>query len=157
MKQLHAQKSPEVTDELFSLACGPDPRVVRYSGCIVKGIRFHTNEREKIRKTQNSGVVVKGEHEDCDMDFFGILTDIIGLNYCGGNQVFIFKCDWWHLSNRKGICTDEHFTSINISHTWYKDDPFVLASQAEQVFYLEDTKLKGNWHVVQEDTIEKLI
>lgn len=35
-----------------------------------------------------------------------------------------------------------------MSRKWYKDDPFVLAVQAEQVFYLKDTKLKGNWQVV---------
>lgn len=116
MKRLHAYKLPEVTDELYSLACGSNPQVILCFGCIVKGIRFHTSLREKIRKAQNSGVVVKGEHEDHDMDFFGILTYIIVLNYCGGNRVFIFKCDWWDVSNRKGICIDKHFMSVNVFH-----------------------------------------
>lgn len=95
MKRLHARKSLEATDELYSLACGPDSRVIRYSGCIVKGIRFHTKERDENHNTQNSGVVVNGDHEEnLHFDFFGILTDIIVLNYSGGNRVFLFKCDW---------------------------------------------------------------
>lgn len=145
MKRLHAYKLPEVTYELYSLACGSDPQVIRCSGCIVKGIRFHNSLREKIRKAQNSGVVVKGEHEDHDMDFFGILTYIIVLNYY-----------WWDVSNRKGIRIDEHFMSVNLFHIWYKDDPFVLAPQVEQAFYLKDTKLKGVWHVVQNEPLRNL-
>ncbi|KAB1212877.1 hypothetical protein CJ030_MR5G010177 [Morella rubra] len=41
-----------------------------------------------------------------------------------------------------------------MSRTWFTEDPFILASQAVQVFYLKDTKkyAKGNWHVVESVT-----
>ena len=45
---------------------------------------------------------------------------------------------------------DGYLKSINIQGRWYKNDPFVLATEASQVFFLEDTKLGPCWRVVQE-------
>jgi hypothetical protein len=45
---------------------------------------------------------------------------------------------------------DGYFKSINIEGRWYKNDPFILATKASQVFFLEDTKLGPCWRVVQE-------
>jgi hypothetical protein len=47
----------EVDEDLFSLACDPDFRVRKYSSCIVNGVRFNTVDRDKHRKTQNSGIM----------------------------------------------------------------------------------------------------
>ncbi|KAF7144374.1 hypothetical protein RHSIM_Rhsim05G0147200 [Rhododendron simsii] len=44
---------------------------------------------------------------------------------------------------------DEHFISVNASKTWYANEPFVLASQARQVYYLNDPKHGGSWQIVQ--------
>ncbi|XP_027120615.1 uncharacterized protein [Coffea arabica] len=142
----------ECTDELLSLARGPDFRVNTFAGCNVNGFRFHIKARERERKTQNSGVMVKGEHADKETYFYGIITDIVEVEYSfTQNRVVVFKCDWWDLRNNSGIKVDKqsNITSINMSKTWYSDQPFILASQAEQVFYLQDTKLGGNWHVVE--------
>jgi hypothetical protein len=38
---------------------------------------------------------------------------------------------------------------VNTSRKWYQNDPFILCSQANQVFYLPDTDLGGHWRVVQ--------
>ncbi|KAG6482237.1 hypothetical protein ZIOFF_058868 [Zingiber officinale] len=38
---------------------------------------------------------------------------------------------------------------IDTSKTWYTDDPFILANQANQVYYLNDIKRGGHWKVVQ--------
>lgn len=150
MQELRSQKSPEATNDLYSLACGPDHRVIRYNGCIVNGIRFHTKDKEVNLRTQNSGVVVQGCHQSKEIDFFGVLTDVIVLNYLNSNRVYLFQCDWYDIGNRRtSIQTDGHVTSVNISRTWYKDDRFVLAAQAGQVFYVSDTKLRGSWQVVQ--------
>ncbi|XP_059624033.1 uncharacterized protein LOC132267021 [Cornus florida] len=59
-------------------------------------------------------------------------------------------CDWWNIGNpRTGIHCDQHTTSVNFSSKWYNNDPYVLASQAKQVFYMKDPKCGGQWHVVQ--------
>ncbi|KAH7864273.1 hypothetical protein Vadar_027678 [Vaccinium darrowii] len=86
--------SEGVTNQLLNLARGPDKRVARYNGCLVKGFRFHTQEHEMHRKSQNSGVVVKGSHRGEDIDFYGVVTDVIELSYLGGNHIMLFRCDW---------------------------------------------------------------
>lgn len=150
VNRLQEENSPNVSDEIYSLAVGPDPRVVRYSGCITNAIRFHTREQEVNLRTQNSGVIVKGEHQSNFADFYGVLTDVLEPSYLYRKKVYLFRCDWWDTDKRKkNIVADSHFTSLNFSQTWYKDDPFVLADQVQQVFYLKDLKLRGKWHVVQ--------
>ncbi|XP_057990571.1 uncharacterized protein LOC131172953 [Hevea brasiliensis] len=98
-----------------------------YSGIIVNGIRFHNIERDKYRHTQNSGIVVKGEHNSEEIDFYGELTDIIELEYCHGNCVYVFKCNWWNIDDKKnGSRTYGQLMSVNVNRKWYVDDPFVL-------------------------------
>ncbi|KAL0333147.1 UNVERIFIED_CONTAM: hypothetical protein Scaly_2216200 [Sesamum calycinum] len=129
VEQLH---SGLANDELISLANGPDTRVKHYTGCNVNGFRFHTKDRENNKKTQNSGVVVEGEHNKKIIDFYGVVKDIIEVDYLqGAKRVLIFKCDWWNLNDRSGIQMDRNsnITSVNVSKTWYDDQPFVLAYQ----------------------------
>ncbi|KAL3513704.1 hypothetical protein ACH5RR_026421 [Cinchona calisaya] len=119
---------------------------------MVNGYRFHTTSKEKCRKTQNSGVVVKGEHGNNIVDFFGVLEDIIEVEYLvGKKKVLIFKCKWWNTEDRNGLHIDKegNICSVNFSRTWYNDQPCILADQVHQVFYLNDLRLGRNWHVVQ--------
>ncbi|KAI0520000.1 hypothetical protein KFK09_007465 [Dendrobium nobile] len=148
IKNLKLHGSLEGKEDLYSLAMGPDIRVNVYSGCIVNGIKFLVNQRDIRRVTQNSGVSVQGSHKDESIDFYGILTDVVDLSYIDGNHVVLFKCKWFDLEHKKTIIIDDDFTSINISKTWYDNDPYVLAGQVTQVFYVQDTKLRGDWHVV---------
>jgi hypothetical protein len=144
----------DVCPDLYALACKPDFRVRLYSACVVDSVRYHTVDREKNRKTQNSGIVSEGDHDGNSIDFFGQLKSIIRLQYnsSGGvhRSVVLFRCDWFDLGGRKpGLDDDGHFKSVNTEKFWYKTDPFLLTSQATKVFYVPDTKLKGKWQVVQ--------
>ena len=51
-----------------------------------------------------------------------------------------------------GFQDDGHFKSVNTGRLWYKNHPFILSSQATKVFYVSDTRLRGNWRVVQKFT-----
>ncbi|XP_039776649.1 uncharacterized protein LOC120644152 isoform X2 [Panicum virgatum] len=74
--------NPEEMDvDIFSLACGPDLRVRKYSSCIVNGVRFNTVNRDKNKKTQNSGVMSQATHNGQLIDFFGNIKEIIQLDY----------------------------------------------------------------------------
>jgi hypothetical protein len=44
--RLRNTNEEEVDDDLFSLACGPDLRVGKYSSCIVNGVKFNTIDRD---------------------------------------------------------------------------------------------------------------
>jgi hypothetical protein len=66
-------------------------------------------------------------------------------------SVVLFRCDWFDLGGKKktGVRDDGHFKSINTGRCWYKNDPFILTTQATKVFYVPDTALRGKWQVVQ--------
>ena len=148
--ELGAVESNHISRGLINLAQGPDKRVIRLTGCTINGHRFHTKDRDTCRKSQNSGVLVQAEHQGKVIDFYGVLIDIIELSYIGGNTVLIFKCDWWDIGNKRKINVDEfEIISVNVTKTWYKDQPFVLATQARQVYYVTDIKLGKDWRIVQ--------
>ncbi|KAL3839070.1 hypothetical protein ACJIZ3_023661 [Penstemon smallii] len=83
-----------------------------------------------------SGCIVEGGKT---IKFYGVLEDVIGLSYVDN-----FRCQ-----RHKPVKIDDDFTSINVSKLWYTSDPYVLANQVTQVFYVSDTKLGGNLKVVQ--------
>ena len=126
---------------------------------MVNGYRFHTESREIDRKTQDSGIVVKGEHGEDIIDYYGILQEVLEVEYLGENKrVLVFKCDWFKVDNKKGLQVDKESAtiSINMSRKWFTDQPYILASQAKQVFYVPDLKLGKNWHVVLRNPLLKV-
>ncbi|GKE66937.1 Myb domain protein 62, partial [Tanacetum coccineum] len=131
----------------------------RYSGCMVNGYKFHTKIREIDRKTQDSGIVVKGEYGEDINDYYGILQEVLEVEYLGENKrVLVFKCDWFKVGDKKGLQVDRESAaiSINMSRKWFKDQPYILASQAKQVFYVSDLKLGKHWYVVESSPPRKL-
>lgn len=78
------------------------------------------------------------------------MCNVIKLNYISGYHVILFKCEWFDTNpKKKRIQQDFHLTSISVRNTWYENDPFVLATQASQVFYLDDYKLGSDWKIAQ--------
>ncbi|XP_042983179.1 uncharacterized protein LOC122312596 [Carya illinoinensis] len=143
----------DVADDLYALVCGPERWVASYTACIINGKRFHTKQRELRRRTQNSGVLVTGDENTNNVDFYGVINEIVELHYMGWRRVYLFMCDWFDVGDpRRGVRVDNHMTSINMDRTWYKDEPFVLACQASQCFYIKDIRAKGRWFVVQRYT-----
>ncbi|XP_075110547.1 uncharacterized protein LOC142161640 [Nicotiana tabacum] len=136
-------------DELISLVVGPAPLVHRYSTFVVNGFRFHTKELALRRKMQNSGVLVRGDDSDSNKEYYGVLEDIYELSYVGNRKVYLFKCHWWDVARLgRGYKIDKYgFTSVNIRCALNTNEPFVLASQSEQVFYLHDM-VDNDWCVV---------
>ena len=149
INQLRSQGSSEATDALWALANGPSCLVHQYSGCMVNGIRFVTIDRDNRHKSQNSRVVVEGDHNEKNIDFFDYLTNIFGLSYINGSEVVLFKCEWYNTGHKTKINIEAHVTSIYVGDRWYEEDPFVLPNQVNQVFYVNDTKLGRNWKVVE--------
>lgn len=151
----------EISDGLKDLAQGPHEVGKRYKGFVINGFSFHIREVEKKRKYQNSGVVTTATTTSFssardnnpisgDVTYYGILNDIIELEYPGSNKIVLFKCDWVAEGKRKKH--DEHgFTLVNFTGLREHNEPFVFASQVQQVFYAEDPIDKG-WHVVIKTT-----
>jgi hypothetical protein len=54
-------------------------------------------------------------------------------------QIFVFKCQW--VKHPHGIKVDEYgFTIDDMRNVGHRDEPWVLASNAAQVFLLLDLK-----------------
>ncbi|KAG8369182.1 hypothetical protein BUALT_Bualt15G0124600 [Buddleja alternifolia] len=150
MNSLHLRKDVEATEELWSLANSPFRLNMKYYlGCMVNEVLFHTKDRDTRRTTQNSGLVVEGQHKNRTMEFFGFLHRVVELTYLGGRRTVLFECEWFDIGRKKTIRGYRHFISIDVSSRWYKNDPFVLPIQVQQVFYINDIKFGKNWQLVQ--------
>ncbi|XP_028103364.1 uncharacterized protein LOC114302527 [Camellia sinensis] len=149
MNELRSQVSPEATDDMWSLANGPRGLVNTHSGCICNGVRYHTIDCDNRRKSQNCGLVVEGEHQGQLIHFYGHLCRVWELNYLFRRRIVLFQCEWFNTGSSRTMRVEPHFTTVDITSRWYKDDSFILPSQVEQVFYVNDTKLGTNWRVVE--------
>ncbi|KAM6581559.1 hypothetical protein CsatA_005333 [Cannabis sativa] len=135
-------------DELLALASGSDYLATFYEGCVVNGVRFIASKRDQKRKTQNSGVTVAGTE---GLNYYGTLEDVITISYTGAYTVTLFECKWYNTNPlRKKTITENNITSINTRGYWYQDEPYILANQVKQVFYLEDPLRGRDWKVVED-------
>ena len=70
-----------VSEGLFALSCGPDLRVKSCAACSVNGVHYSTIACEKHLKTKNSSVMAKGTHRGETIEFYGVLKEVIELQY----------------------------------------------------------------------------
>ena len=153
-----------VSDDLKYLANGPTQYGRRFSAFNINGFKFRTATRDHGLKTQNSGVFVTsstsciasrvdGNLRQADLSYYGKLEDIIELNYYGQFRVTLFKCKWADTTRERGCRKDAWgFTSVNFSrliHTGDREDhdPYIEASQAQMVYYVND-EVNKDWSVV---------
>ena len=149
MNKLKELNSPSYDEELYNLARGP-LHVELFSGCHVNGIKFLGATRDDKSSTQNSGVHVPGAGDSEDIDFYGKLTSVVQLLYKDRCQVILFKCLWFDTNphNRTSVKRDHGLLSVNTMRHWYDEDPYILATMAKQIFYLDDPKAGNGWKVV---------
>ncbi|KAA0047152.1 hypothetical protein E5676_scaffold109G00260 [Cucumis melo var. makuwa] len=148
------RNSANLYDDFFSLAMGPLSDVHCYNGCIMGGLRFHTVELDSQRTTQNSGVMVIGESDTSgsgDNNFYDVLDEVLHVQYPLGGNVWLFKCRWYDTDVNKSqkIHVEVGYKYLNTSRFWYMEEPVILATEAYQVFYVDDPKNGSNWKVVQ--------
>ena len=147
-----------------ALAIGPldhAKRFTAYNGYVFK---FCTVSRYQVLQTQNSGVFDTfrtrsyASSSDSNMQFGGVpyygkLVDVVELNYQGHFTVTLFKCLWANTTTSRGLTTDDlGITSVNFSrriHTGQSqdDEPYILASEAHQVYYVQDERYR-DWNMV---------
>ncbi|KAG8503945.1 hypothetical protein CXB51_002268 [Gossypium anomalum] len=108
----------DVNDEVKWLSQGPNRVIKRYSAFFINGYRFHTKYRERMRRTQNCGIVVNSSitsyastrdsnSVEGNVEYYRLLTDIIELDYCGRWKVVLFRCDWADVNTARGIKKDQ--------------------------------------------------
>ncbi|KAL0313157.1 UNVERIFIED_CONTAM: hypothetical protein Sradi_5715000 [Sesamum radiatum] len=117
-------------DLLKSLYWGPNQLVTTWSCYFVNGYNFHTEEHNIGKSTMNCGVCVKSSsYTDTDIDFYGMLEEIIQLDYplIDGLQVVLFKCKWVDPTRGMNVHPRYHLVDVNFKRMYQKDEPFILA------------------------------
>ena len=80
-----------------------------------------------------------------EMSFYGVIKEIWELDY-HMFRIPVFKCDW--VESNGGIKVDDlGYTLVDLNRVGHKNDCFILASQAKQVFYVPDQG-DPRWSVV---------
>ncbi|KAG5046955.1 hypothetical protein JHK86_016361 [Glycine max] len=141
---------------LTMLAVGPNLNVLTWKGYDINNYSFYTKSQDDHSVVQNSGVTIDA-HSDhfssavdnhpirASMPYYGQIKEIWELDY-GEFRVPVFKCQW--VNGNAGVRQDKMgFTLVDLQRIGYKDEPFILAAQARQVFYVEDPN-DSRWSVV---------
>lgn len=164
--RLHVEEGyEEAREEIKILAKGPMLIARKYNSYTINGFKFHTQSYDESRPVQSSGVALLAEttcfergNKDSfitgNKTYYGIIKEIIELDYHHKGYVVVFKCDW--VDNRaqdKWVKTDQFgVTTVNFKHLFNTgerilDEPFILASQAAQVYYVPDP-IEPEWFAV---------
>ena len=149
MMSMDASEKKKLSDKVIWLARYPDNKAKQFKHYVINDVKFSTKDSKATRKTQNSGVCVVTEG---GATYYGVLIDIIDLNYFDKYGYVLFKCQQVDVISGRGCKKDEFgFPLINFSRLIHMgglliDEPYVLAPQVSQVFYVKDVKHK-NWTV----------
>ncbi|QHO28660.1 uncharacterized protein DS421_7g218620 [Arachis hypogaea] len=130
--------------ELFSLDDKSRNQAHSYILLNCRKIEDYVRQREARRKTQNSGVTLVAlttsfaSAKDpnpirAKVFYYGRINDIIELDYFGNFKVVLFRCDWYETQE------DGYGSSyVQFNKKCYQEEPFVLACQVHQCFYVQD-------------------
>ncbi|WVZ89657.1 hypothetical protein U9M48_036034 [Paspalum notatum var. saurae] len=150
-------KDASIPSELCRLSRGCGLKVKSYDIYEVNGHRFRSEKYEKSRgnlTTTNTGVLAVGPDDGSnnELEYYGIIKDIIELKFDGDSEfnLVLFDCYWFHPTN--GVRHMERFGLVEVAHASCNlaNEPFVLASQVKQVYYLpyackSDPRLNAWW------------
>lgn len=130
-----------VHEDLYALAMGPNPWCRKQFFLIINGFRFRVHRIDKKKKNQNSGIFVRSSRisyssrqdnnpDDGMIDYYGVLKDIIKLDYHNGRKIILFDCDWVNSErNSTGLRTNQYgFILVNFTKLLHDGDTLILAS-----------------------------
>ena len=128
---MDASEKKKLSDKVIWLAWYPDNEAKQFKHYVINGVKFRTKDFEATRKTQNRWVCVITEG---GATYYGVLIDIIKLNYSDKYQYVLLKYQWVDDISGRGCKKDEFgFPVVNFSQLihmggWLIDKPYVLAS-----------------------------
>jgi hypothetical protein len=88
------------------------------------------------------------------MEWYGVIKKIISLEFPNEKEVIMFQCDWYDVpaaakNKGRGYNKDQYgIIDIDTTRFRYVDDPYILGTQSEQVFYVQAKKNKPEWSTV---------
>nr|AAX96178.1 transposon protein, putative, CACTA, En/Spm sub-class [Oryza sativa Japonica Group]ABA93412.1 transposon protein, putative, CACTA, En/Spm sub-class [Oryza sativa Japonica Group] len=111
---------------------GPSGSIATFQGNEINGYTFYTRAQDMKSTNQNSAVCIDAMgHDGTTGTYYGAIEDIWELDY-GPLKVPLFLCQWV-----------SGMTTVDLNKVGYSDEPFVLANDVTQVFYMKDMSSKG--------------
>ena len=101
---MDAFEKKKFSDKVIWLARYPDNETKQFKHNVINGVKFRTKNFEATRKIQNSGVCVVTKSGATN---YGVLIDIIELNYSDKYRYVLFKCQWFDVISGRGCEKDE--------------------------------------------------
>ena len=139
--QNHLKNNITVGEQVYLLARLPSSNVCTFQGYEINGNTFYTIAQDKKSTNQNSGVRFDATNDDGQKDtYYGRIEEIWELDYGPTFKVPLFRCSWVNM-NGEGIKVDQLYgmTTVDLKNLGcYKNEPFVLANDVAQVFYVKD-------------------
>lgn len=132
-----------VPEEICWLSRGPSFFIKSYKGYILNGVKFQTTALSLGRKTQNNGVYLSATTSTwtsndnslvADLSYHGVVDNVYEVCYGHSLKFPMFLCKWFD-----GLKVDDFgLMSVRTSHAKYGKEPFIMAEQARQCFYVQD-------------------
>nr|XP_017252692.1 PREDICTED: uncharacterized protein LOC108223115 isoform X2 [Daucus carota subsp. sativus] len=152
----YSSSHSSVSNTVKWLAYGPDMPVRSYQAYDVNGYTFYTQCQDQKSTVQNIGVCVEASSTEFDRgnsmtsrdikkSYYGVIEEIWELDY-RDFKVALFKCKWFDI--KRGVRVDDSgFTLVDFVRFGHEDDPFIFATQVNQVFYIRDPA-DPKWSIV---------
>ncbi|KAF3495213.1 hypothetical protein DY000_02051938 [Brassica cretica] len=124
------------------MVVGPNFVVKSYPRFCTRGYAFTTQKRRRSSTTYDAGVCSASG----DDVYYGHIHEILEIKYLGmvGLRCTVFYCDWHDNTLDRGVRTDAFgVTSVNSRRKLQYYDPFILASQADQVCYIKYPRVRN--------------
>ncbi|KAK1613607.1 hypothetical protein QYE76_019124 [Lolium multiflorum] len=127
---------------IFALSQGAEHNLMTFQAYDINGYTFYTEEKDMKSDYQNSGVTMESYTGDIKQRYYGKIEEIWELSYAGEN-VPMFRVRW----AKNVVKEDRHFTTMVIpkaksktagAKVTAKYEPWVLASQVDQCFFITD-------------------
>ena len=104
-------------------------------------------------KKDNSGVCVQGDAGEGESDWYGVIKEILELEYVGEpmKTIVLFNCEWYNPTRSSRTLKHNHYKVTKVNHTkrYGRYDTFIIAHNARLVYYLPYLgNYKSNWRVV---------
>jgi hypothetical protein len=120
----------------------PSRQVTTWKTYDISGFMFCTKYKDKKSMAQYSGVRCKAiNYETIKIcTYFGFIEDLWELNY-GTFHIPVFRCQW--VEDKQVTVDNYRVRVLDLSKVGYKDDLWILANRASQVFYIEQILFKN--------------
>jgi hypothetical protein len=137
------EDSTEEEQLIFALSQGAQHNLMTYQAYDINGYTFYTEEKDKNCDYQNSGVTMESYTGDVKERYYGRIEEIWELSYAG-EKVPMFRVRW----AKSVVKENRYFTTMVIppeaksksigANVTAKNEPWVLACQVDQCFFITD-------------------